>query len=133
MLNITVSDIRTNFPEYSSSDVYPDSLIQFCIDVADLWFMELKAITDQNWITKLGLYLTAHHVFIKKQPEKGDMTNLMPIISTGLDSSSTGYQPYEGLSKIENTLSSTSYGQNFLMLLRSWRIFNVGAGIIANG
>lgn len=122
-VTLTIAEVRTAFPEFSDTTEYSDAMIQFNIDVALLWINGMNALQD-DWATKLALYLTAHLIVFGKQGETGNPDNISPIASISLGPASTSYQSAEAKSVLQATLEATLYGQQYNQLLTIWRLQN---------
>ena len=122
-ITLTVNDIRTTFPEFSDPVEYPDTMIQFNIDVALLWMKAMTALSD-DWAQKLALYLTAHFVYLAKREQEGGAENLGPVSSMSEGPSSISYQDIMVNSELKAFLTNSGYGDKFMTLLEVWRLQN---------
>lgn len=128
LISISVDDIRTRFPEFSSDTTYPDNMIQFSID---------DAIDGINGYGKMGeskqtrgaYYLSAHYLVMAYKASEGDTDSISPIASKSLGDASISYQGAEATSDLTATYNATLYGQKFLLLVRTWRLQNQAVGI----
>lgn len=123
---ITSSDVRTRYPEFESSTVYPDARIDMYIGdaVADL--------NEQAWSTHYDrglLALTAHFLSMGQKQLSGD--GLAPSASNvtarsiGDVSVSFGGAAMAATDVLMNGYMATIYGQEFMRL-----VYLYGAGAL---
>lgn len=123
-IEVTITDIRERFPEFSNTTEYTDTMIQFNIDDA-LDDMNMYSALPDTKATTLAKLLTAHYIVFDKRSDLGDYDSVSPISSKSLGPASTSYQSADATSELEASLNATIYGQKFLMKLRQWQKVNV--------
>lgn len=137
---ITASQFRVNFPEFANITVFPDTLIQFWISVADLLIIpdiwgELEDIGKQ-------LYL-AHQLVIEKKNAQGASINNgiggVPgttaqgqIASQSADKVSVSFSIDKTLYNDAGFWNLTNYGTRYWQLLKivGCKPIQVGIGLL---
>lgn len=122
-ITVTVADIRTTFPEFSNTTVYPDEFVQTQIDTG-LDDINMFTSVAAAKLTILAKYLIAHYIVIAKRAANGDYFGLNPIASKTLGDGSMSYQSSGGDSQLEEFFSATVYGELFWDKLKMWRLVN---------
>jgi hypothetical protein len=118
---MTPAQFRTDFPEFASSSVYPDSLITLWSSVAT------QLVNAERWgtLTDIAIELcTAHHIALAARDQAASATGAIPGEMTGpvsaksVDKVSVAYDT--GAAALTNAgfWSLTTYGVRFLQLAR---------------
>ncbi|HDR8927233.1 DUF4054 domain-containing protein [Burkholderia vietnamiensis] len=116
---MTPTDFRTNFPEFSDTTTYPDSLVQFWMTVA------VSLVNADRWaeLTDMGVALvTAHHLALAVKDQKmaavggapGQVSG--PQSSKSVDKVSASYDTAAVAIKDGGFWNATMYGVRYLSL-----------------
>lgn len=121
-MTITSAQLRTDFPEFASTTVYPDSMINFWLGVAT------KLVANINrWGTLLdfGIELfTAHNLVLQAQGLADVAVDNVPQVATGaisgrtVDKASVTYDTASTIEEDGGHWNLTNYGKQFLRLAR---------------
>lgn len=116
----TVADFRIRFPEFSDETEYPDPRIQLFLDDA----AEDIGTDENRWCGKYNrahCYLGAHYLFAGTSTEAGDASSKAGPVSskTAGGVAVTRAVVAKNRSDSDEALSSTSYGQQFLVIRNS--------------
>jgi hypothetical protein len=118
-MDITVANFRSSFPEFADAIKYPDSLIQFWLDVA------VKLTNADRWgdLTYMGSFLfSAHNLVLERQAMNTAAVGGVPGQSSGLLSSKSvdkvaaGYDTVTGAEKDAGHWNLTIYGKRYYRL-----------------
>ena len=131
-ITLTVADMRARFSYFADTTKFSDSLIQFDIDLALMILNDGYTAVNDTWKLKMAYYLTGHFISIDYKMEKGDFNSVGAIASKGLGPASVSYQGTDSNSELEATLNATDFGQQFLTILKMWRLQNRTA-LFVNG
>lgn len=130
---ITPATFRTNFPEFASVTIYPNTMIQFWLDVA------YKQVRRQVWQdqTDLGVQLfVAHNCALEAQAIKAAAagqipgTIVGPANSKSVDKVSVSYDTTAGTVPGWGNWNLTNYGTRFKYFVS---VFGVGGIQIGAG
>lgn len=119
---------RTNFPEFSDTVQYPNSLISFWATLAEK--MVLECVWGDCRVQGVNLYV-AHEITLAAQNQKAAAVGGSPGASGGVPNSKTvggvsvGYDANTTSEKDAGYWNLTTYGKQFIRLAR---IF--GAGVV---
>lgn len=122
-----ITRFRQSFPEFGDFSVYPDELICFWSNVAELQVRE--CIWKKMWCTGVMLY-TAHEVTLAVQNINAANVGGTPGLSGGVPNQKTvgaasiGYDSQANSEKDGGYWNLTNYGKQFLRLVK---IFGAGA------
>lgn len=120
-MDITVANFRTSFPEFTDAPKYPDSQIQFWLDVGTL------LVNAERWgdLTYLGVFLFAgHNLALEYQAIKTSATGGIPGLSSGLLSSKSvdkvaaGYDTATGSEIGGGHWNLTIYGKRYYRMAK---------------
>lgn len=118
---MTATQFRSDFPEFSDPEAYPDSLINFWLGVA------ASLVNASRWmeLTNLGLELvTAHHLVLSARDGLAAATGGVPGEMKGptsaksVDKVSVSYDTNAAALTDAGAWNLTSYGVRFLGLAR---------------
>lgn len=120
-MTITPATLKLRFPEVATVS---DDRLQLFIDDAAL------VLNESFWGTKydLGLsYLTMHYYTVATKEADGQAGSVAGVSARSVDGSSLSYNVSTGGNQSDTFYSSTSYGQRYLVLLRT---LGVGAYVV---
>jgi hypothetical protein len=120
-MTVTPAQLRLDFPEFSDTTKYPDSLVQMWLTVAQ------SLVNASRWmeLTNIGIELvTAHHLVLSARDEMASASGGVPGTMTGpqaskaVDKVSVSYDT--GAASLEDGgfWNLTSYGVRYLTLAR---------------
>ena len=120
-MTATVTNFRTRFPEFSNETEFPDERIQLFLDDAVDCYLGTDEGRWCNRYDKAQAYLAAHLLFVGTSTEVGDASaKAGPVSSkTAGGVSVTRAVVARDRSDGDDFFSSTSYGQQFLVLRNS--------------
>jgi hypothetical protein len=124
---VNIAQFRNNFPEFSDLTAYPDAVIGFWGNVAELQVRE--CIWKRMWCTGVQLYV-AHEITLAAQNIKTAGFGGVPGTMGGVPNQKTvgaasvGYDSQSNSEKDGGYWNLTNYGKQFLRLAR---IFGAGA------
>lgn len=131
MTQITPADFRVNFSEFASTTTYPNTMIQFWLDVG---YKQCRACVWQDELD-LGVQLFAAHNCVleaqaARQTASGQLpgTVVGPANSKSVDKVSVGYDTGAGTVPGWGNWNLTAYGTRF-----KWYVDLFGAGGIQVG
>lgn len=118
---MTPEQFRSDFPEFSDTAQYPDSLVQMWMGVA------VSLVNERRWmeLTNLGIELvTAHHLVMSARDQNaaavggtpGEIKG--PTTSKSVDKVSVGYDATAIMPDSAGFWGLTSYGIRYLGLAR---------------
>lgn len=131
MALIDPAAFRVNFPAFASDVTYPNTMIQFWLDVA------YKQVRSQQWgsETDLGVQLfVAHNCVLEAMAVKDSQTGSVvggrvgPANNKGVDKVSVGYDTGAGTVPGWGNWNLTAYGTRF-----KYYVDMFGAGMIQSG
>lgn len=132
MANLTPAQLRTDFPEFASTVVYPTSQVTFWITLA------YKLLNAQRWgnVLDQGVELfVAHNLAIEARAQadaaKGGIPGQQvgPVSSKSVDKVSMGYDTGSGIEPGAGHWNLTIYGTRFVRLMRMFGAGPVQVGI----
>lgn len=118
---------RTAFPEFADTTVYPTSMINFWVTVAEAQVCQKR--WKIMWTQGVNLYV-AHEITLAAQNTKAAQVGGTPGQQGGIASSKTvgsvtvQYDPQTSTEKDAGYWNLTTYGKQFIRLAR---IFGAGA------
>ena len=112
------SDFKTRFPEFDSID---DPRVQVFLDDAAL----IVSANFRDYQDVATLYLAAHFLALSESTSSGDSSSTAPVSSDGVDGVSTSYAVAQVESSHEQYLTSTQYGQRYIMYKKKIAVANV--------
>jgi len=124
---VDISAFRANFPEFSSTSTYPDSMITFWAGVAELQIN--KCLWDNMYVNGVQLYV-AHEITLAAQNVQAASVGGSPGQHGGIANSkavgavNVGYDANTQTEKDAGWWNRTIYGQQFIRLAR---MFGSGA------
>lgn len=131
-MTATVASFRTNFPAFADGTRFPNSMIQYNLDLS------LKFINAARWGTVAddGSYLFAAHqcVLERKSMDEAD-AGLAPGQSTGMinnksvDKVSIGYDTQGGAEADAGHWNLTTYGTRFIRMARMMGMGGIQIGV----
>lgn len=131
MALITPANLRTNFPEFDSTSVYPDAQVQFWLDFAYIM------VNAQRWGVALpmGIQLfAAHNLVLGGQAVRAATVGgfpggqVGPVSSKSVGPGSMSYDVGVGVEDKAGHWNLTTYGTRFINMARM-----MGAGPIEAG
>lgn len=118
-VNVSVSEFRTKFIIFSSSNKYPDDVIQNMLDTSKLYISPAKNCLVPEDVQKQMIYLlTAHMLEQQNQMLSGNggVAGLQ-LSSASVDGVSVGIAIPQSRSELDYWLNTTMYGRQLLALL----------------
>jgi len=117
-MTVSITDIRTRFPEFSDDTEYPDPTIQLFIDDAVNVFMGTDEVRWGGKYDYALAYLTAHLLASGENTELGDTSaSSGPISSKSVAGVAVAYAVVaKDRSEGDSFLASTSYGQRYITI-----------------
>lgn len=120
-MTVTAAQLRTDFPEFANPTIYPDSLVNMWLTVAN------SLVNPDRWVelTNLGLELvTCHHLAMSARDQlaagvggaPGEVKG--PTASKSVDKVSVSYDTSAVTLTDAGFWNATSYGTRFLGLAR---------------
>lgn len=116
-ITLTVSDFRTDFPEFADEERYTDSSLQSFITQAMCYIHNVNYGPLQGNCRKLGIELMVAHLQTLQEKIQSGVNSTNQIGSTSIDSVSVSLIPPPNKSQFDYWLGLTPYGQRYLMLL----------------
>lgn len=125
----TVGAFRTAFPEFASTTTYPNTMIDFWAELAEVQVRSCVWKPDSVRLKAIYLY-TAHEITLAAQNAKAGQIGGTPGSSGGIANTKTvgsvtvGYDANTTTEKDAGYWNLTTYGKQFIRLAR---IFGAGA------
>ncbi len=115
---LIVQTFRARFPEYSDTAIFPDSYVQTFIDDA------LEDVDQTKFKTSIAdritAYLAAHYLTVGESSKNGNTGTSAPIASQSVGEVSVSYAVNNAEKGSDAYFNSTTYGQQYLALLRRY-------------
>jgi hypothetical protein len=125
-MTITVAQFRADFPEFTDTTKYPDTMVTFWLTQAG------KLLRPDRWVDELDLgteLFVAHQLVIGARNQKnggsGAGASIAPISSKTVDKVSVSYDTGSVTMTDAGFWNATNYGQRFWWLLQM-----AGAGAV---
>ena len=121
-VNVTVSDFRAAFPEFSSTTQYPDAYIQRFITQATMYITNQSGIIRDDVRILAIEYMTAHLITLAAIDGKGNANSDSStaggvLTSASIDAVSVSFQAVIAKDAFEQWIQSTPYGKMYWALL----------------
>lgn len=118
---MTLAEFRARYPEFASTTVYPDVIVQDWLDTADTF------LVPERWGTSLNLGIglfTAHFLALGRQSALSGANGAAPGVSSGvvasksLGGASISYESIQGSFNNAGAWALTTYGRQYWTLFR---------------
>lgn len=117
-ITVTVTDIRTDFPEFADTHVYTDASLNGFIDQAMCYISTLNTIGPlRDRSRKLAIELMTAHLQALQDRINNGQTATGQIAATSIDAVSVSLVAPPNRTQYEYWLGLTPYGQRLLALL----------------
>lgn len=130
-MTVTAAQLRTDFPEFADTTLYPDSGINFWLNIAGNM---LNASRFGNLLDVGTELFTAHNIVLERQAQAAALNGAPPgiqqgpISSKGVDKVSISYDTQAAIELEAGHWNLTVYGTRFIKLARMF-----GAGPVQIG
>lgn len=131
-LSVALIGLRADFPEFSSTQSYPDSTINYWLNVAGLMLNQSRWGTMLN--TGIELY-AAHNIVLEAQASMTTAVGGIPGVSKGpvsgesIDKGSVSYDSVTASEAGAGNWNLTTYGTRFIRLARMFGAGGIQVGI----
>lgn len=131
-MSVDADKLRTDFPEFASTDRFPDDMVDFWLSVAP------KMIDPFRWgnLADVGVEMfTAHNLVLERramdEADRGKTPGMSPGIknSQSVDKVSVGYDTQGGAELGAGHWNLTIYGTRFIRLARMMGRGGVQVGV----
>lgn len=131
-MTITTASFRIDFPEFTSDVLYPDSVLNYWLNLgglllnADAWGISAATATNPpTALFDIGLELfAAHNIVLEKQAANAAATggdpglNTGPVASKAVGPVNISYDTQAGIAADAGHWNLTTYGTRFIKLAR---------------